>query len=534
MLAPWWPSGLSTIIAVGGAGHASPLPPPAPEVLWRGVANHLYDALFARGAAEAPALIVGERMVGYGELRAWSGRMAASFAAAGVKPGDRIAASLDKSAAGLAAYLGALAVGAAWLPLNPAYTAAELGYFLVDAEPSLVLADPARREALAGLPAARIETLDGAGAGSLADLARAAPADFATVQRRPSDLAAICYTSGTTGRSKGAMLSHGNLLANAQVLAELWRFSERDRLVHALPLHHVHGLFVATHVLMLAGGAIVLEPRFDAAAVLAAMADATALMGVPTFYTRLLAHPGLDRAAVANMRLFISGSAPLLTATFEAWRERTGAVILERYGLTETGMNTSNPYTGERIAGTVGHALPGVTLRLVDEAAGAPAGAGQVGMIQVAGPNVFSGYWRDAERTAEAFTSDGFFITGDLGRFDETGHLTIVGRAKDLVICGGANVYPKEVESLIDALPGVAESAVFGLPHADLGEAVTAIVVPAPGAELSEAAILAAIAPNLARFKQPRRVLFASDLPRNAMGKVQKAELRAAHAGLYG
>ncbi len=497
------------------------------------MANHLFDALFERGAPGAPALVVDGRTISYRALNAETGRMAGVFAAAGVRPGDRIAAPLEKSAVGLIAWLAALRAGAAWLPLNPAYTDAELAYFLADAEPGLVVCDPARRGALASLTGARIETLDAAGDGSLASIARAADPDFAAVARAPQDLAAICYTSGTTGRSKGAMLSHGALLSNARALSDVWRFTERDVLIHALPLNHVHGLFVATHPLMLAGGSIILQPRFEAPAVIAAMRRATVLMGVPTFYTRLLADPGFDRAATAAMRVFISGSAPLLEATFAAWRDRTGAAILERYGLTETGMNTSNPYDGPRLAGRVGIALPGVDVRLADEASGAPVAPGEAGMVEVKGPNLFSGYWRDPARTADAFTADGFFITGDLGRFDGSGSLAIVGRAKDLVICGGMNVYPREIEALIDAIAGVTESAVIGLPHADLGEAVTAIVVCAPGAVLSETAILAAIAPALARYKQPRRVLFAGELPRNPMGKVQKAALRTDHARLY-
>ncbi|MGH6992516.1 MAG: AMP-binding protein, partial [Caulobacteraceae bacterium] len=353
-----------------------------------------------------------------------------------------------------------------------------------------------------------------------------------TTPRTQSDLAAICYTSGTTGRSKGAMLSGGNLLSNARTLAGLWRFSERDRLIHALPLFHVHGLFIACHVSLLSGAAILLQPRFSPSAVIEAMARASVLMGVPTFYTRLLAEPGLDRERAGRMRLFISGSAPLLASTHAAWRERTGAAILERYGLTETGMNASNPYDGERVAGTVGPPLPGVELRIVGED-GAELRSGEVGMVEVKGPNVFSGYWRDPEKSRAAFTADGFFITGDLGRLDEAGYLSIVGRAKDLVISGGLNITPLEVEQEIDALEGVIESALLGLPHGDLGEAAVAFVVADPACRLDEDAIVSAIAPRLARYKQPRRIVFVRELPRNAMGKVQKAELRRSYARLF-
>jgi malonyl-CoA/methylmalonyl-CoA synthetase len=354
--------------------------------------------------------------------------------------------------------------------------------------------------------------------------------------RAPEDLAAICYTSGTTGRSKGAMLTHRALASNAETLRELWRFTPADTLIHALPTYHVHGLFVATHVALMARAAILLQPRFDPAAVIAAMPRATAFMGVPTHYTRLLAHPDLTAEAAAGMRLFVSGSAPLLDQTHAAWRERTGHAILERYGMTETGMNTSNPYDGDRRPGTVGFPLPGVDVRVVREASGEPLPPGEIGSIEVKGPNLFSGYWRNPEKTAEALRPDGFFVTGDVGVFDADGYLTLVGRDKDLIITGGLNVYPKEVEAELDALEGVVESAVIGLPHQDFGEAVTAVVAVGGGGagELTEAAVIAALESRLARFKQPKRVLFVADLPRNAMGKVQKAALRAEHAALYG
>ena len=364
-------------------------------------------------------------------------------------------------------------------------------------------------------------------------MAAAQPAEFVTVARTETDLAAICYTSGTTGRSKGAMLTQRALQSNAATLEGLWRFAPNDVLIHALPIYHVHGLFVATNVALIAGASMILQARFDAGAVLRAMPRATTLMGVPTFYTRLLAHSGLTREVVAGMRLFISGSAPLLAETHRAFAERTGHAILERYGMTETGMNTSNPYDGDRIAGTVGFPLPDVDLRIVDPDSGGLLAQGEIGGIEVRGPNVCAGYWRNPEKTAEAFRDDGFFITGDLGVIDSRGYVSIVGRGKDLVISGGLNVYPKEVESEIDAIPGVVESAVIGLPHADLGEAVTAVVATGGTSDLTEATILDVLGARLATFKRPKRVLFTDDLPRNAMGKVQKALLREQHANLY-
>jgi malonyl-CoA/methylmalonyl-CoA synthetase len=493
--------------------------------------NWLAERLRAASLGREAAPFAGD--VTLGALWAGAGRMAGALAAAGVRPGDRVAAQVEKSIAALQLYLGTVMAGGVFLPLNPAYTAAEVGYFLADAEPRVFVCDPARCDALTpGAAGARILTLDAAGGGSLAEAA-AGQGPFAAVPRGRDDLAGILYTSGTTGRSKGAMLSHDNLASNAAVLAELWRFGPEDVLIHALPIFHTHGLFVATNVTLVAGGQLIWMPRFDADAVIAALPRATALMGVPTFYTRLLDHPGLTREAVAGIRLFISGSAPLLAETHRQWQARTGTAILERYGMTETSMITSNPYDGARIAGTVGFALPGVEVRVADPATGAPLPPGEIGSVEVRGPNVFKGYWRMPDKTAAEFRPDGFFITGDLGVMDGEGRLTLVGRSKDLIISGGFNVYPSEVEAAIDALPGVRESAVIGLPHPDLGEAVAAVVVPEAGATLDPAAILAALAGSLARFKQPRLVFIAAALPRNAMGKVQKAELRRAHAGVF-
>ncbi len=485
-----------------------------------------------RLALEAPG---GARLT-YAALVVETGRMANALVALGVRPGDRVAVQVDKSARNLILYLASLRMGAVYLPLNTAYTLTELDYFIGDAEPALVVCDPASQagvEALAAKVGAKTATLDGAGEGSLAVLADSQPADFQTLDLAGDALAAIVYTSGTTGRSKGAMLSHDNLASNARTLVGAWRFTADDVLIHALPIYHVHGLFVATNVLLMVGGTMLFLPAFDAEAILKLAPRATALMGVPTFYTRLLKQPGLTRQACANMRLFVSGSAPLLAETHREWRERTDHAILERYGMTETGMNVSNPYDGERRAGTVGFPLPGVEIRVVDEQTGAPLPAGEIGMIEVRGPNVFSGYWRMPDKTAQEFRPDGFFITGDLGVIDADGYVSIVGRGKDLVITGGLNVYPIEVEALIDALPGVVESAVVGLPHTDFGEAVTAVVATGGKPAPSEAQVLAALQDQLAGFKRPKRVLFVDELPRNTMGKVQKAALRDRFANLY-
>jgi malonyl-CoA/methylmalonyl-CoA synthetase len=499
------------------------------------VSNLLYDALFGVGARDGLAIETADVTLSFGQLDEAAARWAGALRELGVQPGDRVAVQVEKSLSNLLLYLGCVRAGAVMLPLNTGYTLAELSYFIDDAEPSLVVVDPVVEREVASIAAtARTIALDARGRGPAAELADAALA-VEVEPRGPDDLAAICYTSGTTGRSKGAMLTHRALESNARTLAALWGFTARDRLIHALPTYHVHGLFVATNVSLIAGGAMILQEKFDPARVTGAMSRATAFMGVPTHYTRLLASPALTREAAAGMRLFVSGSAPLLSATHRAFEARTGQRILERYGMTETGMNASNPLDGERRAGTVGFALPGVELRIVEEASGAPVAAGGIGGIEVRGPNVCSGYWRNPEKTAEAFRRDGFFVTGDLGQFDSDGYLSIVGRDKDLIITGGLNVYPKEVEDEIDAIPGVVESAVIGLPHPDFGEAVTAVVAvgPQPRGVLSASTVSLALAPRLARFKQPKQIIFIADLPRNAMGKVQKARLREQYADLY-
>jgi malonyl-CoA/methylmalonyl-CoA synthetase len=501
--------------------------------------SNLFELLLAdKAGSDRLALeTLGGLRLSFEDLIQASGRMANALVSLGVKSGDRIAVQVEKSPANLVLYLASLRAGAVYLPLNTAYTLAEVGYFVGDAEPSLIVSDPQVREGVLALAAdagAGVETLDAAGQGSLAEIAARQPADFQTVARDADDLAAIVYTSGTTGRSKGAMLTHANLASNASTLVAVWRFTDRDVLIHALPIYHVHGLFVAINVLLMAGGTMIFLPKFDAGEIVSLMPRATALMGVPTFYTRLLRHPGLTTEAARGMRLFVSGSAPLLAETHREWRARTGHAILERYGMTETGMNVSNPYDGERIAGTVGLPLPGVQVRIRDPETGAPVPAGEIGMIEVRGPNVFKGYWRMPEKSAQDFRPGGFFVTGDLGTIGENGYVSIVGRGKDLIITGGLNVYPIEVEEKIDALPGVVESAVVGLPHPDFGEAVTAVAATGGGEHPTEAEVLAALEAELAAFKRPKRVIFVDELPRNTMGKVQKAALRAEFASLYG
>ncbi|WP_319825267.1 malonyl-CoA synthase [Thalassovita sp.] len=469
--------------------------------------------------------------VTYTQLFSGAQRIAQKLLAAGLEPGDRVAVQVEKTLEAVQLYLGTVLAGGIFLPLNTAYTGAEVAYFLSDATPSVLVCDPARLTELSQLAGdATVFTLDKLGEGTLtANLPGANPA-FQPVARDADDLAAILYTSGTTGRSKGAMLSHKNLASNSISLCDLWRFSADDVLIHALPIFHTHGLFVATNVALLAGASVVFLPKFDSDAILNAMPSATALMGVPTFYTRLLADPRLTLDRSRNMRLFISGSAPLLVDTHEKWEQRTGHRILERYGMTETNMSTSNPYDGERRAGTVGFPLPGVELRIMDD--GQEVATGDIGVIEVRGDNVFQGYWQMPEKTAEELRPDGWFITGDLATRDADGYVTIVGRAKDLIITGGFNVYPKELESLIDDIPGVLESAVIGVPHPDFGEAVVAIVVPETP-DLTMEKVESVTGTQLAKFKQPKKILFLPELPRNTMGKVQKKALRETYAELF-
>jgi malonyl-CoA/methylmalonyl-CoA synthetase len=474
--------------------------------------------------------------ISYADLIALSGRLANVLTARGVKPGDRVAVQVEKSVPALVLYLATARAGAVYLLLNTAYTLAELEYFIGDAEPSLVVCDPAKRDGIEQLAAkvrAVVETIDAAGQGSLMEAAADAPDAFETVPQAGDDLAAILYTSGTTGRSKGAMLTYDNLVSNALTLIEVWRFTGEDVLIHALPIYHTHGLFVASNVILFSGASMIFLPKFDTDEILGLMPRATALMGVPTFYVRMLQHPGLTKEVTSGMRLFVSGSAPLLTETHREWSARTGHAILERYGMTETNMNTSNPYDGDRVPGSVGPPLPGVSVRITNPDTGQDLPPGEIGMIEVKGPNVFKGYWRMPEKTAAEFRPDDFFITGDLGKMDERGYMHILGRGKDLVITGGFNVYPKEIEDEIDAIPGVFESAVIGVPHKDFGEGVTAVVVRSKEAAVDEQTILAALDGRLAKFKQPKRVVFVDDLPRNTMGKVQRNVLREKFAVLY-
>ncbi len=478
--------------------------------------NPIFDAFLTHQADAAPFLTEpGQAPMTYGALRAHVACAAGALLDQGVAPGDRVLCQIEKSPSALILYLATVIAGAVFVPLNTGYTPAELEYFLDDAAPTLLILDETTQ---AARPVAEARNVSVASPASLLQT----PTPLAKpVTRRTDDIAAILYTSGTTGRSKGAMLTHGNLISNARVLVECWQFTAADVLLHALPVFHTHGLFVATNVTLMADAQMVFLPAFSLSQIAELLPKATAIMGVPTFYTRMIGDPRFDRAALAHMRLVISGSAPLLAESHAAFEAQTGHAILERYGMTETNMITTNPYDADRRAGTVGHPLPGVSVRLAN-----PDDAG-IGGIEVMGPNVTPGYWRNTEKTAESFTDDGWFISGDLGQFDSDGYLSIVGRQKDLIISGGFNIYPKEIEVEIDALPGVVESAVYGVPHPDLGESVAAaVVVTHTDAET----ILAALNDRLARFKVPRKIRILEELPRNTMGKVQKNELRMAHA----
>ncbi|HEX9278087.1 MAG TPA: malonyl-CoA synthase, partial [Casimicrobiaceae bacterium] len=473
--------------------------------------------------------IPGGPVIHYDDLDATSARIANVLSAAGCRPRDRVAVQTEKCWQSLALYLACLRAGLVYLPLNTGYQKSELEYFFADAEPTVIVCQPDAAESTAALrPQSTVLTLDGA-AGTLLDRAADQRDSFEPISSMPDDLAAIVYTSGTTGRSKGAMLSHRNLASNALTLVEQWGFTRGDVLLHALPVYHVHGLFVACHCALLSGSRMLWLPKFDAAEVIGLLPHATVMMGVPTFYTRLLADPSFDADVCRSMRLFVSGSAPLLPETFESFRARTGHAILERYGMTETGMNTANPLAGERIPGSVGPPLPGVSVRIAD-GDGRACGPETVGAIEVKGPNVFGGYWRMPEKMREEFTADGYFKTGDMGEWLPNGYMKIVGRAKDLIITGGLNVYPAEIEEKINALPGVVESAVIGVPDPDFGEAVTAVVVTRPGDALNESELISALKADIASFKVPKRVHLVADLPRNAMGKVQKNVLRALYS----
>ena len=499
---------------------------------------NLYFRIHAALLAHAHKMLIrtAERSMTGEQLAIEVGRYAACLSSLGVRFGDRVAVQVEKSLENVLLYLATLQIGAVYLPLNAAYRAQEVKYFLGDASPRVFVCAPERAAELRRVGTEcgveQVLTLGVQGNGSVVEQAQRCAALTTIAARSADDLASICYTSGTTGRSKGAMITHGNLLSNAETLVQLWGFSASDVLLHALPLYHIHGLFVALHCALLSGATTLLQPKFDARLALRSLEQATVMMGVPTFYTRLLAEPGLDRAAVRNVRLFVSGSAPLLAETFAEFEQRTGQRILERYGMTETQMIASNPLHGQRRAGTVGLPLPGVEVRIVNEQGGALA-AGEIGSVEVKGPNVCKGYWQMPEKTATEIRPDGFFITGDMGQLEADGYLRLVGRAKDLIISGGLNVYPKEIEEAIDAIEGVVESAVFAIPHPDFGEAVAAAVTLKPGASLAADTIVTSLRTQLAAFKTPKRVFIVAELPRNAMSKVQKNVLRERYAAEF-
>ena len=502
------------------------------------MANLLYDRLFGCHADSDKTFLhlADGRCLSYRELVATAARIAGVFSDAGLKPGDRVAVQVDKSPEVLALFAASVQSGIVFLPLNTAYTKDELAYFIENSGALLLVCDGAKADALRPLAdrfGASLLTLNGDGTGSLMDAAENLPDSFETVDRDAADLAAFLYTSGTTGRSKAAMLTQGNLLSNAETLAEYWQFTENDVLLHALPIFHTHGLFVATNVSLISGGSMVYMPKFNLDQIIDWMPRSTTMMGVPTFYTRLLDDDRFTADLARHMRLFVSGSAPLLAETHRQFETRTGHRILERYGMTETNMNTSNPYDGERRPGTVGFPLPGVELKITDAESGTSLPDGEIGQIEVRGPNVFKGYWQMPEKTAAELREDGFFQTGDLGRIDEDGYVHIVGRSKDLIISGGYNIYPKEIESLLDDLPGVRESAVIGVPHSDFGETPVGLVVAEHSGALDLDAMMQKLGELVASYKRPRRLFQVEELPRNTMGKVQKNLLRESYRTLF-
>ena len=505
--------------------------------------NHNLYALFQAAFGPTPERLAIETDQGqqytFGDIDQLTARMANWLQSLGLQRGDRVMVQVEKSVPALLFYLACLRAGVVYVPLNTAYQAAELAYFIENAEPRVFVCDPARQVDLADLTQRlgvdHLVTLDGSGEGSLMTAALEHAAVQSIQPMLSDELAAILYTSGTTGRSKGAQLTHGNLASNAQTLHRHWAWQDGDVLIHALPIFHVHGLFVAAHCALLNASKMLWMGKFSPKQVLDWLPQATVFMGVPTLYVRLLQEKALDPAACSHMRLFISGSAPLLTETFTEWQARTGHTILERYGMSETAMLTSNPCRpeeGPRKGGTVGRPLPGVQLRCVGEDE-APCAQGDVGSIQVKGPNVFPGYWRMPEANAKEFTADGWFRTGDVGRFDADGYVTIVGRSKDLIITGGYNVYPAEVEGFINDMAGVDESAVIGCPHRDFGEGVVAVVVPKPGVSLDSAELLRQLKSQIAGFKVPKQLFVVNELPRNVMGKVQKNLLRQTYQAVF-
>lgn len=502
------------------------------------MSNHLYDALFEKYAGADTTFIttIEGRVITHGGFVAMAARMANAISNLGLKKGDRVAVQVEKSTEALCIYAACVQAGLVFLPLNTAYTASEVRYFVEDSGAKLFVCDGAKKtemQIVADKAGAKLETLNIDGSGSLVELAKAQPNIFETTNVGPNELAAFLYTSGTTGRSKGAMLSQDNLLSNANTLVDYWMFSEKDVLLHALPIFHTHGLFVAINVALISGTSLIMMSKFNPHDVLDHIGDATCMMGVPTFYTRLLAEPRFDKESVKNMRLFISGSAPLLAETHVEFEARTGHKILERYGMTETNMNTSNPYEGDRRAGTVGYPLPGVELKVTDPETGEELATGEVGVLEVRGPNVFKGYWNMPEKTKEELRDDGFFITGDLGLVDKDGYVQIIGRGKDLIISGGFNIYPKEIELVLDEQAGVLESAVIGVPHPDFGETPVGVLVSKNGQSPDIDVIAENIKDELARFKHPRKLIIVDELPRNTMGKVQKNLLREEYGNLF-
>ncbi|EEB85080.1 malonate--CoA ligase [Roseobacter sp. GAI101] len=502
------------------------------------MANPLFDSLFGQHLNNDAVFLhlPDGSAITYAAFLQTAAQYAGLLTRMGLEPGDRLAVQIAKSPQALAVYAACAQAGVVFLPLNTAYTPDEVSYFVENSGARLVLCDQAGADGLAPVAkacGATLETLNADGSGSFTDQAKAMPTSFETVTRDGDDLAAFLYTSGTTGRSKGAMLTQNNLLSNAQVLMAQWRFTSQDVLLHALPIFHTHGLFVASNITLLAGGSMIFLPGFKLDQVIDHLPQATTMMGVPTFYTRLLGDPRFTRELVSHMRLFVSGSAPLLAETHVQFEKRTGMRILERYGMTETNMNTSNPYDGERRAGTVGFPLPGTELKITDSKTGETLPQGEIGEIEVRGPNVFKGYWQMPEKTAEELRADGFFITGDLGQIDPDGYVHIVGRNKDLIISGGYNIYPKEIELLLDQEEGVLESAVIGVPHPDFGETVVGIIVPQGDTDPNLEQIMTNIAKSLARFKHPQKLIVLPELPRNTMGKVQKKALRDQFQGLF-
>ena len=502
------------------------------------MSNPLFDTLFGKHAGQSTPFLHLEngKTINHDSFIFMAGRYANALTQMGLSVGDRVAVQTDKSPEALAIYAACVQSGMVYLPLNPAYTPQEVLYFVENSGAKLFICRGVKEQELipvAEKTGALLETLNADGTGTFAELAQKLSDSFNTVEREGEDLVALLYTSGTTGLSKGAMLSQHNLLSNAQTLVDLWQFSAEDVLLHALPIFHTHGLFVATNVTLLAGGSMIFIPKFDLDSMIKNISNATTMMGVPTFYTRLLNDPRFSKDITQHIRLFVSGSAPLLAETHVQFEERTGHRILERYGMTETNMNTSNPYLGERRAGTVGFPLPGVEIRITDSKTGVVLADGEIGELEVRGANVFKGYWQMPEKTAEELREDGFFITGDLGKIDSDGYVHIAGRNKDVIISGGYNIYPKEVELLLDEQSGVMESAVIGVAHTDLGEAVVGILVPEKGAAPDFDEIFKNISKSFAKYKQPRKLIVIPELPRNTMGKVQKNLLRKKYKDVF-